>query len=153
MIQAWNNEITKRDLELLQQSVEERNIMEGSVLAEFESKMGELLQMPYVIGTTSGSAALALALMAIGVKPGDEVIVPDLTFVATANAVCLLGAKVVLAPTEKSRPILDLEYIDALITEKTKAILTVDLNGRIAWSKELKERYSKKGIYVWKRGW
>ena len=148
MIQAWNNEITKRDLELLQKSVEERNIMEGPVLAEFERKMGELLQMPYVLGTASGSAALALALMAIGIKPGDEVIVPDLTFVATANAVCLLGGKVVLAPTEKDRPILDIESIDALITERTKAILTVDLNGRTAWSKELKERYGKKGIYV-----
>lgn len=148
MIQAWNNEITKRDLDLLQKSVEERNIMEGPVLAEFERKMGELLQMPYVLGTASGSAALALALMAIGIKPGDEVIVPDLTFVATANAVCLLGGKVVLAPTEKDRPILDIESIDALITERTKAILTVDLNGRTAWSKELKERYGKKGIYV-----
>lgn len=148
MIQAWNNEITKRDLELLQQSVEKRNIMEGPVLAEFEHKMGELLQIPYVLGTASGSAALVLALMAINVKPGDEVIVPDLTFVATANAVCLLGAKVVLAPTERNRPILDLNYIDTLITDKTKAILTVDLNGRIGWSKELKEQYGKKGIYV-----
>lgn len=148
MIQVWNNEITKRDLELLQQSVEERNIMEGPVLAEFEKEMGELLQIPYVIGTTSGTAALALALMGIGIQPGDEVIVPDLTFVATANAACLLGATVILAPTEVNRPILDLEYVDTLITEKTKAIITVDLNGRVAWSKELKERYGKKGIYI-----
>lgn len=148
MIQAWSNEITKRDLELLQQSVSERNIMEGPVLAEFEKKVGELLQIPYVLGTTSGSAALALALMAIGVKPGDEVIVPDLTFIATANAVCMLGAKVILAPTERRRPVLDIEYVDALINKNTKAILTVDINGRIAWSKELKERYSKKGIYI-----
>lgn len=148
MIQVWNNEITKRDVELLQKSVEDRNIMEGPVLEEFEKKMGDLLSVPYVIGTSSGSAALALALMGIGIKPGDEVIVPDLTFVATANAVCMLGAKVVLAPTEKNRPLLDLGLIDTLITKKTKAIITVDLNGRTAWSKELKERYGGRGIYI-----
>lgn len=148
MIQLWNNEITKRDVELLQKSVENHNIMEGPVLEEFEKEMGELLQVPYVLGTPSGSAALALALMGIGIEPGDEVIIPDLTFVATANAACMLGAKVILAPTEKDRPILDLELVDTLITEKTKAIITVDLNGRIAWSKELKKRYGEKGIYV-----
>ena len=148
MIQIWNNEITKRDVELLNKSVENRNIMEGPVLQEFETRIGNLLDMSYVIGTSSGSAALALALMGIGIRPGDEVIVPDLTFVATANAACMLGAKVILAPTEKDRPLLDLESIDALITEKTKAIITVDLNGRIAWSRELKERYGDKGIYI-----
>lgn len=148
MIEVWNNEITKQDVELLQKSVESRNIMEGPVLQEFETKMGNLLNMPYVIGTPSGSAALALALMGIGIKPGDEVIVPDLTFVATANAAYMLGAKVILAPTERNRPLLDLELVDTVITDKTKAIITVDLNGRTAWSKELKERYGKKGIYI-----
>lgn len=108
MIQAWNNEISKRDLELLQKSVLERNIMEGPALAEFERQISELLEVAYVLGTPSGSAALVLALMGIGIVPGDEVIIPDLTFVATANAACMLGAKVILAPTEKERPILDL---------------------------------------------
>lgn len=148
MIQVWNNEISKRDLEFLQKSVLERNIMEGPILAEFERQISELLEVAYVLGTPSGSAALVLALMGIGIVPGDEVIIPDLTFVATANAACMLGAKVILAPTEKERPILDLDAVDALITERTKAIITVDLNGRIAWSKELKGKYGKKGIYV-----
>ena len=148
MIQVWHNEITKRDLELLEESVRNRNIMEGPVLVEFERKMGELLNIPYVLGTSSGSAALALALMGIGIQPGDEVIIPDLTFIATANAACMLGAKVILAPTERNPPLLDLQYIDELVTERTKAIITVDLNGRIAWSKELKARYEKKGIYI-----
>ena len=110
--------------------------------------MGELLQVPYVLGTPSGSAALALALMGIGIEPGDEVIIPDLTFVATANAACMLGAKVILAPTEKDKPILDLDAVDTLVTERTKAILTVDINGRTAWSKELKEKYGEQGIYI-----
>lgn len=148
MIQVWNNFIQKEELEYFHQAIDDRNIMERPVLREFEQRMSCLLDIPYVIGTTSGSAALTLALMGIGIKPDDEVIVPDLTFIATANAVCILGAKVVLASTEKERPILDLESVKQLITNKTRAIITVDLNGRISWSKELRERYGKRGIYI-----
>lgn len=148
MIQVWNNLIQQDELKNFCKSVNSGYIMEGPVLRKFEQKLSELLDSPYVIGTTSGSAALALALMGIGIKPGDEVIVPDLTFIATANAACLLGAEVVLAPTEKERPIIDLNAIDSLVTKKTKAIITVDLNGRISWSKELKDRYEKLGIYI-----
>lgn len=148
MIPVWSNYIQQEELNYFRKSIDDRHIMEGPVLREFEQRLSELLDVPYVIGTTSGSAALALALMGIGINPGDEVIVPDLTFIATANAACLLGAEVVLAPTEKERPILDLDFVEKLITDKTKAIITVDLNGRISWSRELKERYGKKGIYV-----
>ena len=146
MIPVWSNYIQQEELNYFHKSIDDRHIMEGPVLREFEQRLSELLDVPYVIGTTSGSAALALALMGIGINPGDEVIVPDLTFIA--NAACLLGAEVVLAPTEKERPILDLDFVEKLITDKTKAIITVDLNGRISWSRELKERYGKKGIYV-----
>lgn len=148
MIQVWSNNIGEQELLHFHDAIDNKWITEGPVLKEFELRLSELLEVPYVIGTTSGSAALALALMGIGVEPGDEVIVPDLTFIATANAVCLLGAEVVLAPTEKDRPIIDLSSLDSVITDKTKAIITVDLNGRISWSKELKEKYTHKGIYV-----
>lgn len=148
MIQVWSNYIQQEELEHFHDSIENKYIMEGPVLRKFEKRMSELLDIPYVIGTASGSAALALALMGIGIKPGDEVIVPDLTFIATANAVCLLGAEVVLAPTEKERPIMDFNAVESLITNRTKAIITVDLNGRISWSKELKEKYGKRGIYI-----
>lgn len=148
MIQVWSNFIQEEEQKHLHNSLDNKWIMEGPVLRKFEQELSEILEIPYVIGTTSGSAALALALIGIGIRPGDEVIVPDLTFIATANAAYMLGAKVVLAPTEKERPIMDLEAVDSLITENTKAIITVDLNGRISWSKELKERYSSRGIYI-----
>lgn len=148
MIQVWSNFIQQDELDYFHNSIENKHIMEGPVLREFEKRMSELLDIPYVIGTASGSAALALALMGIGIKSGDEVIVPDLTFIATANAVCLLGAEVVLAPTEKERPIMDLNAVEGLITDRTRAIITVDLNGRISWSKELKEKYGKRGICI-----
>lgn len=148
MIQVWSNFICQNEIEYFENAIDHKYIMEGPILKEFERRISDLLNVPYAIGTTSGSAALALALMGIGIKPGDEVIVPDLTFIATANAVCLLGAEVVLAPTEKESPIMDLCSVDNLITDKTKAIITVDLNGRISYSKELKEQYGNQGIYI-----
>lgn len=148
MIQVWSNFIQEEEMEYFHTSINNRWIMEGATLDNFEHKIAEVLKVSYTIGTGSGSAALALALLGVGIKPGDEVIVPDLTFIATANAACLLGAEVILAPTEKERPILDIEALDSLVTERTKAIITVDLNGRISWSKELRERYKDKGIYI-----
>lgn len=148
MIQVWNNQIRDSEVSALCTAVSKRQIMEGAILKEFEKETALLTGKKYAIGVTSGTAALALSLMAIGIQPGDEVIVPDLTFIATANAACILGAKVIVAPTEKVRPILDLESVDHLVTPKTKAIMPVALNGRIACSKELKRKYSKRGIYI-----
>lgn len=148
MIQVWNNYIYQEELNYFHKAIENKWVMTGESLDIFEQRLSDLLGVSYVIGTASGSAALALALMGVGIKPSDEVIVPDLTFIATANAVCLLGAEVVLAPTERNRPIIDYTMIDNLITDKTKAIITVDLNGRNSWSKELKKKYSNKGIYI-----
>ena len=148
MIQVWSNYILEQEIKNFERTVHDKNIMEGPVLKEFQERLKNILGTKYAIGTASGSAALALALMGIWVKAGDEVIVPDLTFIATANAACLLGAKVVLAQTQPNRPLLDPDKIDSLITEKTKAIITVDLNGRIACSEALKYKYSTKGIYI-----
>ena len=148
MIEVWHNEIGNDEIQCFEQCIRNHQIMEGDTLKEFEDRLKVLLNIPYVIGTSSGTDALTLALMAIGIRPGDEVIVPDLTFIATANAAYLLGAKVVLAPTEKERPLLDLDQLDSCITAKTRAIIVVDLNGRIVSSKQLKERYAHRGIYI-----
>lgn len=148
MIPVWSNFLSEKEMEKFRQAVSDRNIMEGPVLREFQNCLKSILGVKYVIGTSSGSAALALALMGIGVEPGDEVIVPDLTFIATANAACLLGAKVIVAGTQTNKTLLDFDAIDKLITEKTKVIITVDLNGRISCSRALKEKYSSQGIYI-----
>lgn len=148
MIQVWCNYFMDKELDNFRKAVLDKNIMEGPVLYQFQKLMEQILGVRHAIGTSSGSAALALALMGAGVQPGDEVIVPDLTFIATANAACLLGAKVIVAETQKGSTLLDFGKIEKYVTDKTKAIITVDLNGRISCSKELKERYSKKGICI-----
>lgn len=148
MIEVWNNVLQEKELKNFSDAVANRNIMEGSVLKEFEQRVKELLRADYVVGVSSGSAALALSFMAIGIQPGDEVIVPDLTFIATANAACLLGADVVVAPVSDQRPLLDESVVENYITPKTKAIVTVDLNGRIACTEALKKKYTERGIYI-----
>lgn len=148
MIPVWNNEIGLEELRAFQSAVTDRNIMEGPILEEFQNRLSTLLGVPYVLGTASGSAALALALMAIDIQPGDEVIVPNITFVATANAVKLLGAKAVVADVQSERPTLDSENVMGIVSDKTKAVICVDLNGRIASTKNLWDKLKKRNIYL-----
>ena len=122
--------------------------MEGPILEEFQNRIAEMIGVKYAVGTSSGTAAITLSLMGVGIKPGDEVIVPDITFIATANAAHILGAKVIVAPVDKVKLTLDFSKVDELITEKTKVIVTTDLNGRISCDKSITDKYNKKGIMV-----
>ena len=101
-------EINSNDaLEIIRKSLVKNFPNEGMLSQEFEKKLKKLLKVKYVVTTTSGTAALFLALKAINIKKGDEVIVPNITFPATANAVNMTGAKVVLADVSKKTLLLD----------------------------------------------
>jgi dTDP-4-amino-4,6-dideoxygalactose transaminase len=95
-----------------------------------ENLAASILDVPYVLMTNSGSSALLMSLMALDIGPGDEVIVPSLTWIATAQAPGILGAKVIACDTLQDQPIIDAKLIESLITPKTKAIIPVHLNGR-----------------------
>ena len=105
-------------------------INDGPVTREFEARMAERLEVKYAVGVTSGTAAISLALIGLGIGPGDEVLVPDLTFIATANAVRLAGADVKLVDVEPHRFVMNVEQAAAAIGPRTKAIVPVDVNGR-----------------------
>lgn len=108
----------------------ERNqITYGPNVQLFESKLGEYLKVGHAIATSSGTTALHLVLAALGIGPGDEVLVPDLTFVATANAVKYCGAKVVLVDINPETWCIDIEEARRKITDHTRAILPVHLYG------------------------
>lgn len=102
----------------------------GPLTERLEAGLAARLGIPYVIATSSGAAALAVALWAAGVEPGDEVIVPGLSFIATAHAVQLLGARVRLADVAADRPLLDVGCLDALRGPRTRAVIPVHLGGR-----------------------
>lgn len=101
----------------------------GEVVERFEKKMADYLGCPYVLSVANGTDALMLALKAVGVGEGDEVIVPVNSFIASAGAVVMTGATPVFCDVAEDLNI-NAEQIPALITSKTKAIMPVHLTGR-----------------------
>jgi len=102
----------------------------GPKVHQFEQMFREYKDTKYAMALNSCTAALHLAMLAIGIKPGDEVIVPTMTFAATANAVIHAGGKPVLADCQRETMNIDPEDIERKITTKTKAIIPVHFAGR-----------------------
>jgi len=104
----------------------------GPKAAELERRAAELLEARHVLAVASGTAALHLALLGVGVGPGDEVITSSLTWPATVNVIVHAGAVPVLADVRESDLNIDPEAVRALVTPKTRAILPVHLYGQPA---------------------
>jgi len=130
-IRWWRTELGTDEAEAVARSIADRRINRGSVCARLERELAERLGFAHVLLTSSGSAAIALALQACGVGPGDEVIVPAATFIATAHAPRLLGARVRLADVGPDRPLLDPARLEEAITPRTRAVIPVHLGGGI----------------------
>jgi dTDP-4-amino-4,6-dideoxygalactose transaminase len=104
----------------------------GPKAAELEQRAAEYLEAKHVLAVASGTAALHLALLAVGVGPGDEVITTSLTWPATANVIVHTGATPVFADIREGDLNIDPERVAELVTGRTKAILPVDLYGQPA---------------------
>ena len=116
---------------------------EGKYTKKFEDNIAKILKTKYVMATTSGTIAIYLALKSLNIKNGDEVIVPNITFAATVNAISLTGAKPVLVDVDKTNLLIDTNKLKKKINKKTKAIVTVHVSGRGSNILELK-KISKK---------
>jgi len=97
---------------------------------EFERQLADFIGVKHCIAVPNGTLALVAAFWAVGVRVGDEVIVPDMTMIATANAAVLLGATPVFVDVEKEALTLDPSLVEKAITPKTKAVAFVSFNGR-----------------------
>src|SRR5581483_1133072 len=104
----------------------------GPAVAAFEREIATYLQVKHAIGVASGTDALVLALRALDIGPGDQVIVPAYSFFATAEAVLLVGAEPVFVDIDSRTYCLDLNLIPARVTPRTKALLPVHLYGHPA---------------------
>jgi perosamine synthetase len=97
---------------------------------EFEQMIGAYIHSKYTSVVNNGTTSLIVALMALGIGTGDEVIVPDFTMIASSNAIVLVGAKPILLDIDPENLCLDLDKVEEAITPKTKAIMYVSINGR-----------------------
>ncbi|MCH8276767.1 MAG: aminotransferase class I/II-fold pyridoxal phosphate-dependent enzyme, partial [Bacteroidetes bacterium] len=114
----------------LQRVISQSAFIRGPEVAAFEKELSEYLEGAFVVSVGNGTDALQIAMMAIGVGEGDEVITPSFTFIATAEAAALLGARPVFADIDPDTFNLNPACIEELITERTKAIVPVHLFGQ-----------------------
>jgi perosamine synthetase len=134
---------TSQALRLIKKTLAVNAPNEGDLTRTFERKISKLLNVKYVAATTSGTIAMFLALKALKINKGDEVLVPNLTFAATINAVNLAGAKPILVDINKETLLFDLKKLRKKINKKTKAILAVHISGRGSNIIELKKIANK----------
>jgi dTDP-4-amino-4,6-dideoxygalactose transaminase len=120
----------------------------GSETVRFEQQFAKFIGARHAAGCGSGTDALHLAMKALGLGPGDEVIVPAMTFVATALAVSMCGARPVLVDVDDATALIDPARIGDAITDKTRAILPVHLYGQCADMDAIQEIAARHGLLV-----
>lgn len=144
-IQPWINE---EELKNITDVIKSTWITEGKKTELFEKKIKKTTSAKYAITMSNGTVALYCALKALDIGPGDEVIVPDLTFIATANSVILAGANPVFCDIELETFGLDPDKIEAKITSRTKAIMPVHLYGVSAMIDKIKAIAKKHNLKI-----
>ena len=132
----------------IQEVIDSAAFIKGAAVSRFEQNLASYTGAKHVIPVGNGTDALQIALMALGLKPGDEVITPTFTFIATAEVVALLGLKPVLVDVDWDTMNISLEAVRSAITDKTKAIVPVHLFGQCADMEGLLELAKEKGLYI-----
>src|SRR4051812_11847636 len=129
--------LTEAEVEAVAETLPSGWLTTGPRTAELEARMRDYLEAKDVLAVSSCTAALHLSLVALGVGPGDEVITTPVTWPATANVIVHAGATPVFADIRDDTLNIDPERVAELVTERTKAILPVDLYGQPADLDEL----------------
>jgi dTDP-4-amino-4,6-dideoxygalactose transaminase len=143
-----NRALREQILEAITRVVDSGKFLFGPEVQAFEQQMADVCGTRHAIGCASGSDALLLALMALGIGPEDEVIVPSFTFFATASAVWRLGARPVFVDIDPRTFNLQPDLVEQAITAETRAIIPVHLFGQCAPMDVLCEIAASHGLYV-----
>lgn len=126
-IQPW---IDDHEWQEVKRVMESTYLTENQVTKEFETGIAAFTGAKHAIAVCNGTAALYCILKALDIGHGDEVIVPDMTFVASSNAVIMAGAKPIFCPVKAGTLEVDVDVIPGLVNDRTKAIMPVHLYGR-----------------------
>ena len=140
--------ITKSDKKAIIRALDSPLLTSGPKLERFEKEFAKFTGAKYAVGVSNATSALQLSLKSCGIKKGDEVIIPDLTFVATANAISNNGATPVLADVNTDDYNILVSSIKKKITLKTKAILPVHFAGKVCDIKEIKKIADKNNLIL-----
>jgi dTDP-4-amino-4,6-dideoxygalactose transaminase len=138
-LKAQYSTIKNEVMQAINEVCESQSFALGPAVAEFEEKIATYCASKYAIGVSSGTDALLGSLMALEIKPGDEVITTPFTFFATTGCIARLGAKPVFVDVEADSYNIDAGLIEEKVTEKTRAIIPVHLFGQIAQMKAITE--------------
>jgi perosamine synthetase len=144
-IEPW---VDDSELRELRRVIDSTFLVEHELTREFEAMTAQLTGAKHAIAVCNGTMALFTCLKAMGIGPGHEVIVPDFTFIASANAVILAGAVPVLCEVREDTFCIDVERAERLFTERTKAIMPVHLYGQSADMPEVMALARRHGLRV-----
>ena len=134
---AYEPWISDEDKKIVEKTLTQSMLTLGPQLEKFENDFCKYSKAKYAVAVTNCTAALHLSLMALGIKKDDEVIIPDLTFVADANAILACNAKPVIVDINKENFFLSISNIKKNITKKTKAIIPVHIYGQVCNIEEI----------------
>lgn len=136
------------ELDAVRQPLESGWVVQGPQVEEFESRFASFTNSPYAAATSSCTTALHIALAALGVKPGDEVIVPAFTWISTANVVEYLGGTPVFCDVDLETYNIDVEQCESLVTARTVGIVPVHLFGLAAEIEPLLDLAERRGLWI-----
>ncbi len=134
--------------EAIQEVIDTGTFIKGPAVKRFQENLEKYMGVKHVIPCGNGTDALQISMMALGLKPGDEVITPSFTFIATAEIIALLGLKPVFVDVYPDTFTIDIQDVERKITDKTKAIVPVHLFGQAADMNKLMPLAKKHGLYV-----
>ncbi len=132
----------------IQEVINNTQFIKGPQIKVFEENLAQYLNVKHVIACANGTDALQIAMMALDLKPGDEIILPVFTYVATAEVIALLGLTPVMIDVEPDTFCIDVNLIESKITSKTKAIVPVHLFGQCANMNEIMSIANKHHLFV-----
>ncbi len=140
--------ITEQDIDAVAEVLRSGMLVQGENVAALEHEVADYLQVKNVVAVSNGTATLHLALVALGIGQGDEVIVPAFSYVATANVVEIVGAKCVFVDVERDTFNIDVSQIEQAITPRTKAIIPVHEFGLACDISELMKIAERHKLFV-----